>query len=215
MVLPAVRRATADAWRVAFFDRSWYNRAGVERVMGFATDEEIDRFFDQVVPFEEFLVNDGIHLVKVWLSVAQEEQVKRLDSRREENLIYYILPEGHGLSVGDEVIMLIDWPRRNRLMQLHFAAELILELVTQKLGLEKVGAHIAEHKARIDFKHTENISTIFDDILSKFNEIIKSDKIIQTVIQILSINDVSGRLMALHKFRAAELMLNLPEKLDM
>jgi polyphosphate kinase 2 len=71
---------------IAFFDRSWYNRAGVERVMGFATDEQIDRFFDQVVPFEEFLVNDGIHLVKVWLSVAQEEQVKRLDSRRSDPL---------------------------------------------------------------------------------------------------------------------------------
>ncbi len=71
---------------IAFFDRSWYNRAGVERVMGFATDEEIARFFDQVVPFEEFLVNDGIHLVKVWLSVAQEEQVKRLDSRRSDPL---------------------------------------------------------------------------------------------------------------------------------
>ena len=71
---------------IAFFDRSWYNRAGVERVMGFATDEQIERFFEQVVPFEEFLVNDGIHLVKVWLSVAQEEQVKRLDSRRSDPL---------------------------------------------------------------------------------------------------------------------------------
>ena len=71
---------------IVLFDRSWYNRAGVERVMGFATDEQIERFFEQVVPFEEFLVNDGIHLVKVWLSVAQEEQVKRLDSRRSDPL---------------------------------------------------------------------------------------------------------------------------------
>ena len=55
---------------IAFFDRSWYNRAGVERVMGFATDEQIDRFFDQVVPFEQFLVSDGIHFVKIWLSVG-------------------------------------------------------------------------------------------------------------------------------------------------
>ena len=67
---------------IAFFDRSWYNRAGVERVMGFATDEQIDRFFEQVVPFEQFLVSDGIHFVKIWLSIGQEEQVKRLDARR-------------------------------------------------------------------------------------------------------------------------------------
>jgi polyphosphate kinase 2 len=71
---------------IAFFDRSWYNRAGVERVMGFATDQEIERFFDQVVPFEEFLVNDGIHLVKIWLSVSREEQKKRLDARRVDPL---------------------------------------------------------------------------------------------------------------------------------
>lgn len=103
-----------------------------------------------------------------------------LSSRREGNLIYYSLPEGHGLCIGDEVTMKIDWPRRNRLMRLHFAAELILELVTQKLNIEKIGAHIAEHKARIDFKHTENISTILENILTKYNEIIKSDKVIQT-----------------------------------
>ena len=71
---------------IAFFDRSWYNRAGVERVMGFATDAEVDRFFDQVVPFEQFLVNDGIHLVKIWLSVGREEQAQRLERRRTDPL---------------------------------------------------------------------------------------------------------------------------------
>ena len=71
---------------ITFFDRSWYNRAGVERVMGFATDEQIDLFFEQVVPFEQFLVNDGIHLVKIWLSISQDEQVRRLASRRADPL---------------------------------------------------------------------------------------------------------------------------------
>ncbi len=98
-----------------------------------------------------------------------------LSSRMEDNLIYYTLPEGHGLSKGDEVTMTIDWPRRNRLMRLHFAAELILELVTQKLKLEKVGAHIAETKARIDFKSDTNISTYFDELLKEYNKIISSD----------------------------------------
>jgi polyphosphate kinase 2 len=71
---------------IAFFDRSWYNRAGVERVMGFATDREVTRFFDQVVPFEQFLVDDGIHLIKIWLSVGRAEQAQRLDARRQDPL---------------------------------------------------------------------------------------------------------------------------------
>ncbi len=54
-----------------------------------------------------------------------------LDSKMEGNLIYYTLPDGHGLSQGDEVEMKIDWERRYRLMRLHFTEELILELVTQ------------------------------------------------------------------------------------
>ena len=98
-----------------------------------------------------------------------------LNSRREGNLIYYTLPEGHGLKVGDSVLMEIDWPRRSRLMRLHFAAELILEIVTQRWGLEKVGAHIAEHKSRIDFKSDQNISVYFPEILAEYNRIIESN----------------------------------------
>lgn len=102
------------------------------------------------------------------------------DSRKEKNLIYYTLPAGCGLSVGDEVAMTIDWPRRYRLMRLHFAAELILEIVTQKFHLEKVGAHIAEHKARIDFVYPEHISSLFEFILAEYDKIICADKIITT-----------------------------------
>ncbi len=96
-------------------------------------------------------------------------------SRMEGNLIYYTLPAGHNLSQGDTVTMIIDWPRRNRLMRLHFAAELVLEIVTQKFHLEKVGAHIAETKSRIDFKSDTNISTVFDAILTEYNAIINND----------------------------------------
>lgn len=98
-----------------------------------------------------------------------------LNSRREDNLIYYILPENHGLKAGDSVLMEIDWPRRSRLMRLHFAAELMLEIVTQRWGLEKVGAHIAEHKSRIDFKSDQNISTHFPEILEEYNRIIEAN----------------------------------------
>lgn len=97
-----------------------------------------------------------------------------------ENLIYYTLPEGHGLSPGDTVEMVIDWQRRYKLMRLHFAAELILELVTQKLGIEKIGAHISDTKARIDFIFEKNISAIFPELLTQYNEIILKDLPIKT-----------------------------------
>lgn len=103
-----------------------------------------------------------------------------IGSEIEGNLIYYTLETGHDLSPGDEITMEIDWPRRYRLMRLHFAAELILELVTQKLDLEKIGAHIAETKARIDFVFDKNISFIFEDILSEYNKIIERDEPIKT-----------------------------------
>lgn len=103
-----------------------------------------------------------------------------IDSVIEANFIYYKLPEGHNLDTGDEVIMEIDWPRRYRLMRLHFAAELILELITRKFKLEKIGAHIAETKARIDFFCDKNIGFLFEKLLFDYNEIIQKNQIIKT-----------------------------------
>ena len=103
-----------------------------------------------------------------------------LDSKMDANLIYYTLPENHGLSEGDEVTMEIDWPRRYRLMRLHFAAELILEIVTRRYALQKIGAHIAENKARIDFTSEINISSYFENILSEYNDVIHHDHPILT-----------------------------------
>ena len=68
------------------FDRSWYNRAGVERVMGFCTDQEYVRFLHQAPTFEQMLVEDGIMLRKYWFSVSDEEQIKRFESRRNDPL---------------------------------------------------------------------------------------------------------------------------------
>lgn len=98
-----------------------------------------------------------------------------LGSERKENLILYTLPDGHGLNVGETITMIIDWPRRNRLMRLHFAAELILEIVTKKWHLEKVGARIAEGKSRIDFLCQENIGSHFNEILAAYNAIIAAN----------------------------------------
>ena len=65
------------AGEIVLFDRSWYNRAGVERVMGFCTDEEYHRFLRQCPTFERMLIDDGIILVKYWFSVSDEEQERR------------------------------------------------------------------------------------------------------------------------------------------
>ena len=72
--------------QIALFDRSWYNRAGVEHVMGFCTKEEYHRFLHQCPIFERLLVEDGILLRKYWFSVSDEEQEKRLVSRLEDPL---------------------------------------------------------------------------------------------------------------------------------
>jgi polyphosphate kinase 2 len=69
------------AGEVVIFDRSWYNRAGVERVLGFATEEEVDRFLNGVPLVERTMVDSGIHLIKYWLEVSPEEQTRRLESR--------------------------------------------------------------------------------------------------------------------------------------
>ena len=66
---------------IAFFDRSWYNRAVVEPVMGFCSEEQYGLFNEQVVALEEMLIKDGLHIVKFWFSIDQEEQKKRLEDR--------------------------------------------------------------------------------------------------------------------------------------
>ena len=69
------------AGEMVFFDRSWYNRAGVERVMGFCSQAEYDEFLRQAPQFERHLVRSGIHLVKFWFSVSREEQRRRFRER--------------------------------------------------------------------------------------------------------------------------------------
>lgn len=97
------------------------------------------------------------------------------EARKDNDEIIYTL-EDHALHVGDEVEMCIDWERRYTLMKLHFAAELILELAYKNLeGIEKIGAHIAQDKARIDFVWHENISKSFPLLIDKFNEILNAD----------------------------------------
>ena len=72
------------AGEIVLFDRSWYNRAGVERVMGFCHQRDVDEFFHSCPEFERMLIRSGIILVKYWFSVCNEEQEKRFQDRIED-----------------------------------------------------------------------------------------------------------------------------------
>jgi len=74
------------AGEIVLFDRSWYNRAGVERVMGFCTDEEYREFLEQAPLFEQSLTRSGVHLLKFWFSVSREEQRRRFRERERHPL---------------------------------------------------------------------------------------------------------------------------------
>lgn len=74
------------AGEIALFDRSWYNRAGVERVMGFCSNDEYNEFMRQVPEFERNLVRSGIHVIKFWFSVSREEQRRRFKERESHPL---------------------------------------------------------------------------------------------------------------------------------
>ena len=106
--------------------------------------------------------------------------------------IIYTLPDNHGLKVGDKVKMEIDWPRRNRLMRLHFSCELVLVIVNRLFGKKpvgeelapkeidvigpfKTGAHMTEDGARVSFLLAENMIKYLDAILKEFNRIIDED----------------------------------------
>jgi Ser-tRNA(Ala) deacylase AlaX len=101
---------------------------------------------------------------------------KVLEARKDGSDIRYTLERGHGLKAGDAVTVAIDGARRLKLMRLHLAAEIILELAYQNLpGIQKIGAHIAEDKARIDFEWPENISKLFLMMQEKAGALITAD----------------------------------------
>jgi Ser-tRNA(Ala) deacylase AlaX len=97
-------------------------------------------------------------------------------ARKEGKGIVYTLDEDHGLQAGDAIEMVIDWERRYRLMRLHFAAEIILELAYQNLApITKIGAHIGHDKARIDFEWAQNISLAFTMLHEKARALIENN----------------------------------------
>ena len=81
------------AGEIVLMDRSWYNRAGVERVLGYCTDEEYDLFMQQVPVVEQLLVDEGIILIKYWFSVSDKEQQRRFKSRLKDPMRRWKLSE--------------------------------------------------------------------------------------------------------------------------
>lgn len=99
-----------------------------------------------------------------------------LQARKEGQNIVYSLADGHGFKVGDPLRIQLDWERRYKLMRLHFAAEIILELTYQNLNpITKIGAHIAQDKSRIDFEWNENIAQYFPLLTEKANALVDAN----------------------------------------
>lgn len=100
-----------------------------------------------------------------------------LEARRQGHDIAYTLPAGHGLHSGMPVTVEIDWPRRYRLMRLHFAAELVLELVCARCpGIDRIGAHIGADKARIDFTWPQPLTPLLPDLHGQVSALIEADR---------------------------------------
>jgi len=99
-----------------------------------------------------------------------------LDAVKSNLQIQYPLPGGHGLIPGDKVRVEIDWERRYRLMRLHFAAEVVLELAYRTLpAMGKIGAHISEDKVRLDFSWPKSLAPLLPELTSKAQQLINQD----------------------------------------
>jgi len=107
------------AGEIVIFDRSWYNRAGVERVMGFVSDEQYERFIDLCPEFERYIVDAGIILIKYWLEVSNKEQEKRFEARITDPLRQWKLS-------------VIDLPSREKWYEYSRARDAMLEATDTK-----------------------------------------------------------------------------------
>jgi polyphosphate kinase 2 len=109
------------AGEIVIFDRSWYNRAGVEHVMGFCTEHERDRFLQLCPKFEEQIAEGGIHLIKYWLEVSNKEQAKRFAARITDPLRQWKLSP-------------MDLPSRSKWFQYSKARDIMLKATDRKFA---------------------------------------------------------------------------------
>jgi polyphosphate kinase 2 len=109
------------AGEIVIFDRSWYNRAGVERVMGFCTDEQYERFLQLTPMFERHIIEGGIQLIKFWLEVGNKEQERRFEARIADPLRQWKLSE-------------MDLPSRARWYQYSLARDAMLKATDTRVS---------------------------------------------------------------------------------
>ena len=107
------------AGEITIFDRSWYNRAGVEYVMGFCTKEQHRRFLELCPEFEKYIVDAGIHLIKIWLESSDKEQKRRFEARIGDPLRHWKLSP-------------MDLPSRSRWFEYSRARDLMLKATDTK-----------------------------------------------------------------------------------
>jgi len=107
------------AGEVVIFDRSWYNRAGVEHVMGFCTDEQHRQFLKLCPEIEQYIINAGVKLIKIWLEVSDEEQKRRFEARLEDPLRQWKLSP-------------MDLPSRSKWFEYSRARDMMLEATDTK-----------------------------------------------------------------------------------
>ncbi len=107
------------AGEIVVFDRSWYNRAGVEHVMGFCTDEQHERFLELCPAVEKYIVDGGIQLVKIWLEVSDEEQKRRFEARIDDPLRQWKLSA-------------MDLPSRSKWFEYSLARDMMLDATDTK-----------------------------------------------------------------------------------
>jgi polyphosphate kinase 2 (PPK2 family) len=107
--------------QMALFDRSWYGRVLVERIEGYATEEQWKRAYEEIVQFERSLVLEGVMIVKFWLQISPEEQLRRFESRQNDTLRHWKLTEE-------------DWRNRNKLDLYEQAVEQMFQCTDHDLA---------------------------------------------------------------------------------
>jgi len=126
---------------MAVFDRSWYGRVLVERVDGFATHEEWDRAYDEITEFERSLALEGAVVIKLWMHISAEEQLKRFESRRDDPLKSWKLTPD-------------DWHNRDKRAAYEVAAEEMFERTDHMLGRWDLIEGENKRYARVKVIHT-------------------------------------------------------------
>jgi polyphosphate kinase 2 len=171
------------AGEVVIFDRSWYNRAGVERVMGFTSEDDVNKFLSSVPRFESWLVDAGIILIKLWLEVGQKEQERRFRARMEDPLRQWKLsqmdmksyPRWYDYSLARDAMFELtnqeaapwyvlnsDDKRKARLNGIKHILSLIpyKQMKRQKFELPK-RSNKHRYKDQLDLRHVEVVPEVF------------------------------------------------------